>query len=75
MKEMISQEFKKAVEERDLLRVRIMLKDSLIIDPSFGKFEKMLRCANAEFRDIYVNYDGGQLGRNPEKWNQQTSES
>lgn len=72
MKEMISQEFKKAVEERDLLRVRIMLKDSLIIDPSFGKFEKMLRCANAEFRDIYVNYDGGQLERNPEKWNQQT---
>lgn len=38
----ISREFQNAVEEKNILRIRIMLKDSLLIDRSFSMFKKLL---------------------------------
>lgn len=38
----ISSEFQNAVKEKNILRIRIMLKDSLLIDRSFSMFKKML---------------------------------
>ncbi|PTL28742.1 hypothetical protein C7122_02265 [Lachnospiraceae bacterium oral taxon 096] len=38
----ISREFQNAVKEKNILRIRIMLKDSLLIDRSFSMFKKLL---------------------------------
>lgn len=38
----ISSEFQNAVKEKNILRIRIMLKDSLLIDRSFSMFKKLL---------------------------------
>lgn len=37
----VTPEFKSAVSEKNLLRVRIMLKDSLLVDKTFCQFEEM----------------------------------
>jgi len=42
---MVSPEFNSAVKTGNLLRVRIMLKDSLIVDPTFAQFNEMLAYA------------------------------
>jgi len=38
----VSSEFQNAVKEKNILRIRIMLKDSLLIDRSFSMFKKLL---------------------------------
>lgn len=38
----ISSEFQNAVKEKNILRIRIMLKDSLLIDRSFSMFKELL---------------------------------
>ena len=38
----ISREFENAVKEKNILRIRIMLKDSLLIDRSFSMFKELL---------------------------------
>lgn len=40
----ISREFQNAVKEKNILRIRIMLKDSLLIDRSFYMFKELLEC-------------------------------
>lgn len=45
---MVSQEFKQVVSSQNVLRARIMLKDSLLIDPTFHQFDEMLRYATKE---------------------------
>ena len=39
---MVSQEFKAAVSDKNLLRTRIMLKDSFVVDPAFSQLKEML---------------------------------
>ncbi|MCL2016364.1 MAG: hypothetical protein FWG68_08990 [Defluviitaleaceae bacterium] len=41
----VSKSFKDAVSKNDVSKVRIMLKDSLFTDPSFGKFNAMFALA------------------------------
>ena len=41
----VSNEFKEVVQEKDILKVRIMLKDSLLIDRSFTTFEELVNYA------------------------------
>ena len=66
---MVSQEFKMAVSEKNLLRTRIMIKDSFVIDPTFGQLEEMVFYARTRLPDLLVLFDGGELEDDPEKWN------
>lgn len=66
---MLSEEFKSAVSSKNLLRVRIMLKDSLIIDPSFKLFDEMLYFSQSNgLQELVVAFDGESLEDNPSKW-------
>lgn len=49
---MITSEFRQAVKERNLLRIRIMMKDSLLIDKSAELFHEMNKYAKT--KGIYV---------------------
>lgn len=49
---MITPEFRRAVKERNLLRIRIMMKDSLLIDKSADLFNEMNKYAKNQ--GIYV---------------------
>jgi len=69
---MISPEFKAAVSEGNLLRVRIMLKDSFVIDSTFMQFHEMLSYAAHHLPNLMVPYDGGSLEDDPLKWNLDT---
>lgn len=49
----ISSEFAKTVQERNVLRTRIMLKDSLLVDKSFSKYKELLTYAEENKLDVW----------------------
>ena len=49
----ITEEFKEAVEEKNLIKLRIMLKDILLVDKSFAKFDEMISYLSAKDIDVY----------------------
>lgn len=51
----LTQEFRCAVEQGNLLRVRIMLKDSLLVDTSFEQFNEMIRFAELRLNNLWIN--------------------
>lgn len=66
---MLSPEFTKAINSGALLRARIMLKDSLIVDPTFVQFNEMLAYARREIPNLLLPYDGEILENDRTKWN------
>ena len=52
--------FYNAVREKDLRSIRIMMKDSLLIDPSFKQFEEMQKAASG-LKGLFVPHDGREL--------------
>lgn len=48
-------EFVEAVSKGNLLRVRIMLKDSLLVDTSFEQFNEMMHYAEQRMNDIWIS--------------------
>lgn len=65
---MISPEFKAAIKGNNLLRTRIMLKDSFVLDPTFAQLEEMLAYARQYLPDLLVPFDKGTLENDTEKW-------
>ena len=65
---MISPEFKAAIKGNNLLRTRIMLKDSFVLDPTFAQLEEMLAYARKYLHDLLVPFDKGTLENDTEKW-------
>lgn len=65
---MVSPEFNSAVKTGNLLRVRIMLKDSLIVDPTFAQFNEMFAYARTELPKLLEPYDNGTLEDDRSKW-------
>lgn len=53
----LTKEFVEAVSQGNLLRVKIMLKDSLLVDTSFNQFNEMLSYAEPRLSGIWVNDD------------------
>lgn len=53
----ISSEFKQAVRDKKLLRIRIMLKDSLLVDKTFRSFDKMQAYASTQNASPWVDAD------------------
>ena len=49
----INLDFKRAVDTKNIRLARIMLKDSLIIDPTFEEFNELLNYAEQELPYLY----------------------
>lgn len=64
----ITEEFKNAVKSKNIRMVRIMLKDSLIIDPTFKEFNEMNSWAKNNLKDLYDKHDGEVLKSNLDEW-------
>jgi hypothetical protein len=69
---MISPEFKASIAEKKLLRTRIMLKDSFVIDPTFQQLSEMLSYAKTNLPDLIVEFDGDNLEEDSSKWSHET---
>lgn len=66
----ITQEFIGAVESGKTLRVRIMLKDILLVDPTATKFDEMEAYASSVLGNLYDDHDGESLNYDVTGWNE-----
>lgn len=64
----VSKEFKDAVNQKDTLLARIMLNDSLIIDPTFQEFDELIGYAEKRLDDLYDKHDGEVFSNDISKW-------
>lgn len=64
----ITDSFKNAISSKDVIGLRIMMKDSLLVDPSFSGFEEMNRLA-AGVPGLFDPHDGRVLESNKSLWN------
>jgi len=64
----ITQEFRKAVQDNDTLMIRIMLKDSLVVDPTFEEFNQMISLSEGNTSDLYEEHDGEALQHDVDLW-------
>ena len=66
-----NQDFIKAVDERDTLLTRIMLKDSLVVDPTAVEFDEMLECAIQTNPELFDSHDGELYENDTTNWNKE----
>jgi len=59
--------FQEAVSEGNVRKIRIMLKDSMLVDPTFGRFKEMERAAR-NVEGLYDIHDGRPFVENSEEW-------
>lgn len=67
---MLSPEFKETIAKKNLLRARIMMKDSFLVDPTATQFDEMLSYAKEHIPEILVPFDDETLENNETKWNE-----
>lgn len=65
---MLSKAFYDAVESNEVRMIRIMMKDSLLLDLSFKQFDEMESIASKKF-SLYEPHDGRELIWNKSQWN------
>lgn len=63
----LSNAFYEAVEKKQVRKIRIMLEDSLLVDPTFERFKEMERVA-ASVEGLYDVHDGIAIEENPKLW-------
>ena len=68
---MVSLAFKTVMSNNMILRARIMLKDSLVVDPTFEQFDEMLAYAKGMNSTILVPFDEKILENDISKWNEE----
>lgn len=66
----VSIDFKNAVAERKTRLVRIILKDSLIIDPTFAEFDEMFNYSKEKMDNILEDFDDGELDYDKNHWSE-----
>ena len=64
----LTQAFYDAVLSNDILSVRIMMKDSMLLDPSFQDFDKMAESAKS-MSGLFDVHDGEKFIDDRSKWN------
>ena len=60
--------FHRAVESNDILKLRIMMEDSLLVDPSFKEFNEMKK-ATAGVKGLWEEHDDKEFITDKSKWN------
>lgn len=65
----VSNEFKNAVSDKKVLRIRIMIKDSLLVDRSFKQADAMIRYAK-NISGLFDAQDDDELIMDKSKWNE-----
>lgn len=50
----VPNDFLEAVRKKDILGIRLMLKNSLVLDTSFYKYDEMIKCINQAGIDIWM---------------------
>lgn len=63
-----TKEFTDAVEQKNRLRVRIMLKDAFLLDKTGDTFDKMEQYAAERVPELYEAHDEETLLNQPEQW-------
>ena len=63
----LSNSFYEAVKEGNVRRVRIMMKDSLLVDPTFTDFKNMVKAASS-LTGLYDTHDGRELISDEQQW-------
>jgi len=63
----ITDSFKKAVSAGDVKGIRIMMKDSLLVDPTLAEFDEMSRLASG-VTGLYDQHDGRKLQSDISAW-------
>jgi hypothetical protein len=66
----LTNEFRETVESGKKVRVRIMLKDSMLVDPTMRQFDEMLSFALSKISDLYDEHDGEELKYSSSEWNE-----
>lgn len=66
----LTKEFIEAVENGKKTRIRIMLKDTMLVDPSLKAFEDMLTYAERHIVNLYDKHDGEVLNNDAMAWNE-----
>lgn len=64
---MVTHYFTDAVKSKNVLRIRIMMKDSLIYDPTFKDYKEMERLA-ADVQGLYDKHDGRKFREDRTVW-------
>ncbi len=67
---MVSPEFRATISEKNLLRARIMIKDSFVVDPTFTQLDEMLSYVRTNLPNLFVPFDGESLENDVTKWNE-----
>ena len=60
--------FYEAVQSGNVRRVRIMMQDSLLIDPTFAEFNAMEKAASS-MKGLYDKHDGKEFIEDRTLWN------
>lgn len=60
--------FYNAIQNGDVRSVRIMMKNSLLVDPTFAEFNAMEKAA-ASMKGLYDEYDGKEFNDDISTWN------
>ena len=63
----VTNEFRKAVLEKNVDLLHIMMSNSLLLDPTFEEFEEMEELAK-DVPELYVKHDGKMLENDSSKW-------
>jgi len=66
----LTNDFMEAVQFGKVMRVRIMLKDSLLVDPTGNQFNEMEQYAARSMNNVYTEHDGEQLNFDVTAWNE-----
>lgn len=66
----LTKEFIEAVENGKKTRVRIMLKDTMLVNPSLQAFEEMISYANNIMTDLFDWHDGEELIDDSSEWDE-----
>lgn len=63
----LTSDFKEALNSGNIQRIRIMMKNSLLVDPTFREFKEMENAATS-VKGLYDIHDGRKFEMNKENW-------
>ena len=64
----VTKEFMQAIEDRNILRIRLMMKNSLLLDTTFNDFRKMESIARNHGIDIWQRTSQSTLPKRKKSW-------